>query len=95
MVRLTPRAAKDAIGGQKAGADGRTYLVAHVRAVPEKGAANAALEKLLANWLGVPPSTVSVIAGATSRMKTVLVAGDAADLGARLATILPEHSGRA
>jgi uncharacterized protein YggU (UPF0235/DUF167 family) len=62
-------------------------------AVPEKGAANAALEKLLASWLGVPPSTVSVIAGTTSRMKTVLVAGDAADLEARPATILPEHSG--
>lgn len=95
LVRLTPRAGKDAIDGQKAGADGRAHLIARVRAVPEKGAANAALEKLVAGWLGVPPSTVSVIAGSTSRLKTVFVAGDMADLTTRLSTLLPEHSGRA
>jgi uncharacterized protein YggU (UPF0235/DUF167 family) len=53
-----------------------------VRAVPEKGAANAALEKLLAKALGLPASTVSVVAGGTSRLKTVRVPGDPASLAA-------------
>jgi uncharacterized protein len=88
FFRLTPRAARNAICGQKVGADGKTYLVAHVRAVPEKGAANVALEKLVAGWLGVPPSTVSLVAGSTSRMKTVFVAGDPDDLTGRLSTLL-------
>jgi uncharacterized protein YggU (UPF0235/DUF167 family) len=43
--------------------------------VPEKGRANTALEVLLAKALGVPKSAVSVIAGGTSRLKSVRVAG--------------------
>lgn len=95
LVRLTPRAAKDAIDGQKVGADGRAHLIARVRAVPEKGAANAALEKLVAGWLDIPQSTITVTAGSTSRVKTILVVGDAADLAVRLSALLPEHSGGA
>jgi uncharacterized protein YggU (UPF0235/DUF167 family) len=59
-------------------------LKARVRATPEKGAANAALEALIARVLGVPKSSVSVIAGGTSRLKTVTIAGDAEHLGATL-----------
>lgn len=77
FVRLTPRAARDAIGNVDEGAQGRFHLSARVRAVPEKGAANAALEKLVAGFLGVPQSAVCVIAGTTARLKTVRVAGDA------------------
>jgi uncharacterized protein YggU (UPF0235/DUF167 family) len=80
FVRLTPKSSSDALEGQAAAADGSTHLKARVRAVPEKGAANAALEKLLARALGVPASTVSVVAGGTSRLKTVRVTGDAASL---------------
>ena len=76
-MRLTPRAAKDAIASVNDRADGRAYLGAHVRAVPEKGAANAALERLVAGFMGVPPSKVSVTAGTTARLKTVHVAGQA------------------
>ena len=52
------------------------WLAARVRADAEKGKANQALEKLIADWLGVSPSQVSVVGGATSRLKTVSVAGD-------------------
>ena len=76
FVRLTPKSARDAIEGVEAGADGRAFLKARVRAVPEKGKANQALEKLLASALGVPASSVSVVAGGTARVKTVRVAGD-------------------
>lgn len=58
-------------------------VAAWVRAVPEKGAANAALERLVADWLAVPASWVSVEAGGKSRVKTVLVRGDPAALAVK------------
>jgi uncharacterized protein YggU (UPF0235/DUF167 family) len=61
-------------------ADGRSHLKARVRAVPEKGAANAALEKLVAKALGVPASNVSVSAGGTARLKVLHIGGDPAAL---------------
>ncbi|RRH94642.1 DUF167 domain-containing protein [Mesorhizobium tamadayense] len=79
-VRLTPKAAVDRIEGVETAADGRSHLKARVRAVPEKGAANAALERLVAKALGVPGSAVSVVAGGTSRLKTLRILGDAAVL---------------
>src|SRR6476620_951462 len=75
-VRLTPRAASDAIEGEKRLADGRSVLAARVRAVPEKGRANAALLRLLAEACGVAPSRVTLVAGASSRLKTVCIQGD-------------------
>lgn len=86
-VRLTPKSAKDAIEGVETTADGRSHLAARVRAVPEKGAANAALEKLLAVALGMPKKSVSVVAGGTSRLKTVRIAGDVDEISARLAAL--------
>lgn len=80
FVRLTPKSPIDALEGAAQAADGSTHLKARVRAVPEKGAANAALEKLLAKALGAPLSTVKVVAGGTSRLKTVRITGDAAAL---------------
>lgn len=82
-VRLTPRASRDAVEGIGAVADGAA-LLARVRAVPEKGAANAALECLLADWLGVPAGTVAVRSGAKSRVKTVAVTGPADTLERRI-----------
>ncbi|MGD9502903.1 MAG: DUF167 family protein, partial [Methyloceanibacter sp.] len=49
-VRLTPKSSRDAIEGL-AEFGGETVLKARVRAVPEAGRANAALEKLIADWL--------------------------------------------
>ena len=51
-------------------------LKARVRALPEAGRANDALETLIAKWLGVPPSTVTVAYGGKSRLKQVAVAGE-------------------
>jgi len=79
-VRLTPKAALDRTEGIETTADGRSHLKARVRAVPENGAANAALERLMAKALGVPASAVSVVAGGTSRLKTLRVVGDPAEL---------------
>ncbi|ANT48945.1 DUF167 family protein [Mesorhizobium amorphae] len=76
FVRLTPKAALSRLEGVETAADGRSHLKARVRAVPENGAANAALEKLVAKALGVPVSAVSVVAGGTARLKTLRIAGD-------------------
>lgn len=77
FVRLTPKAAMDRL---ETSADGRGHLKARVRAVPENGAANQALERLVAKALGVPRSAVSVAAGGTARLKTLRVLGDPAAL---------------
>ena len=76
FIRLTPKAACDRIDGLETTADGRSYLKARVRVVPEKGAANAALEKLFGRALGVPASAVSVLAGGAARLKVLRVIGD-------------------
>ncbi|MGX8011304.1 DUF167 family protein [Mesorhizobium sp. ORM8.1] len=83
FVRLTPKAALDRIDGLEATDDGRSHLKARVRAVPENGAANAALERLLAKTLAVPASSVSVVAGGTSRLKTLRILGEPATLVGR------------
>ncbi|RUV13524.1 DUF167 family protein, partial [Mesorhizobium sp. M1A.F.Ca.IN.022.04.1.1] len=75
FVRLTPKAAVDRIEGIETAADGRSHLKARVRAVPENGAANTALERMMAKALGVPGSAVSVVAGGTSRLKTLRIWG--------------------
>jgi|TARA_Y100001001_G_scaffold148797_2_gene158041 hypothetical protein len=73
FVRVQPRASRAGFDGARAGTDGRIRLAARVRAAPDKGAANTELCALTAKTLGVPKSTVSVIAGATQREKTLLV----------------------
>jgi uncharacterized protein len=86
-VRLTPRGGRDAIEGITRLSDGRTALAARVRAVPENGAANAALLKLLAGTLAYPPGALSLAAGATSRLKTVRIAVAYQEVGERLAQL--------
>lgn len=88
QVRLTPRGGRDSIEGIEVLANGRAVLKARVRAVQEKGAANAGLEALLARALVVPKSAVSVVAGGTSRLKTVEVMGDASRLAKKMEELL-------
>ncbi len=87
FVRLTPRASREAVDGVETTADGRAHLAARVRAVPEKGAANEALEKLIASMLELPRRSVSVTAGATARLKTLRVTGDPDEIQFRLAKL--------
>jgi YggT family protein len=76
-VRLTPRGGRDAIEGIESRADGRAVLKARVRAAPFEGEANDALCRLLARALDIPPRDVAIAAGATARIKRVLVKGQA------------------
>lgn len=83
-VRLTPRSSRDEIVGVEDHGGDRVLKV-RVRALPEAGRANAALETLIARWLGMPPSTVSVAEGGKSRLKQVAVTGDAGALSRLIA----------
>jgi uncharacterized protein (TIGR00251 family) len=87
-VRLTPRGGRDAIEGMEQRADGQCVLKTRVRAAPTEGEANAALVKLLAHSLGIPPRNVSLVAGATSRIKRVTITGDGPTLAAALEKIV-------
>lgn len=78
-VRLTPKAATDRIDGIDRDAGGRCHLRARVRALPQDGAANDALVRLIAKALRIPKSALTLASGATARIKTLHVNG-AADL---------------
>ena len=77
-VRLTPKASRDAIGRRERLADGNEVVIAHVRALPADGEANAALESLVAKAAGVAKSRVAVVSGKTSRVKLLRLEGEAA-----------------
>jgi uncharacterized protein len=68
-VRLTPRSGRTELQRYENG-----VLHARVTAPPVDGAANTALISLLANLLGVPKSSVSIVSGASSREKKVAIA---------------------
>jgi uncharacterized protein YggU (UPF0235/DUF167 family)/uncharacterized protein YggT (Ycf19 family) len=86
-VRLTPKSARDELDGVGLQADGKCYLKARVRAVPQDGEANAALVRLVAKTLGLPAASVEVASGATSRLKTLALTGDAGALETALARL--------
>lgn len=88
-VRLTPKSSRDAVKGLEEGPDG-PVLGVRVRAVPEKGKANTALTKLIATWIGVPRSSVTLIAGSKSRYKRLQVAGDPDELVARIGDLMAD-----
>jgi uncharacterized protein len=80
-VRLQPRARRDEIVGERAGA-----ILIRVAAPPIDGKANDALCRLLAKRVGVAPSNVRVLRGQSARDKVVRIEGlDEAAVRAALA----------
>lgn len=86
-VRVTPRGGRDAIDGVETLSDGKRVLKVRVRAVPEDGAANEGARRLLAKALRIPASAVRLETGATARLKTFLISGDATALAGQLALL--------
>ncbi len=78
MARLTlkvvPGASREGIAGWLGDA-----LKVRVTAPPEKGRANAAVEALVADALGVPRDCVRVVAGGASPRKVLEIRGLSAD----------------
>jgi hypothetical protein len=71
-VKVIPRAAASRVAGIRDGA-----LLVRVAAPPEKGKANEELRAVLARALGIPKSAIELVAGASSRRKTVSVPSEA------------------
>jgi uncharacterized protein len=86
-VRLTPRAGHDSIDGIVRLSDGSPVLRVRVAAAPTEGEANDALARLLARTLRVAPRDVTLVGGATSRTKRMLIKGDAGAAAAVLEKI--------
>jgi uncharacterized protein (TIGR00251 family) len=79
-LRVVPGARRDGV----LGFHGEALKVA-VRAPPERGRANEAVLELIADYVGVPRTHVSLERGAASRDKLVRITGIAPDeLGRRL-----------
>jgi uncharacterized protein len=83
-VRLTPKGGRDAIEGIGVLSDGRPILKLRVRAAASEGDANAALVRLIATAMRVPPRDVILAAGATGRIKRLVISGDGPTLIAAL-----------
>ncbi len=73
-MRVQPRAKRDEIAGQRAGA-----LLVRVTAPPVEGRANEAVRKLIARRLRIAPTRVAIARGAGSREKLVRVDGLGSD----------------
>jgi len=69
-VRVTPRASRDAILGERDGT-----LKVRLTAPPVDDRANDALRRLLAESLNAPISAVRIVAGEKSRTKRVAIEG--------------------
>jgi uncharacterized protein len=69
-VRVSPRASRDAIEGEYAGA-----LKVRLTAPPVDDRANGALRRFLAERLKVPVSAVRILSGEKSRNKRVHISG--------------------
>ena len=82
-VRLTPKSSSDRVEGICDSVEGPA-LAARVRAVPADGQANGALERLIADWLDLAKSSVSLTAGQKSRVKTVTISAEPGAMVARL-----------
>lgn len=69
-VHVQPRASRNEIVGLHGAA-----LKVRLQAPPVEGAANEALAALIADRLGLPRRAVRIVAGATSRSKTIEIEG--------------------
>jgi len=84
-VKVIPRSRRAGIDGMR---DGR--LVVRVTAPPVDGAANDAAIETLAGALDLPRRALRIVAGASSRHKTIEVTSpDAAAIAARLRLLRP------
>ena len=88
-LRVTPGAGRNAISGRVEMPPGEWRLKVSVTAPPEDGKANEAVIRLLAKAWRLPKTSFRVIAGATDRNKLFHIAGDAAELMARLQPLMP------
>lgn len=82
-VYVQPGSKQDQFAGQY-----RSSLKVKIRSKAADGAANKALCKFLADYLGIAKSNVQIVRGASSRQKSVEIIGDPAVLTKALENLL-------
>ena len=85
-VKVQPKSRRPGLHGTTPAADGERLRIGVTEAA-EGGRATRAACATLADALGLAPSSVRLSLGATSREKTLHVAGDPAALGRKLAAL--------
>jgi uncharacterized protein YggU (UPF0235/DUF167 family) len=87
-LRISVRARTGAPRDRAGGRYGEGWLLVSVGARPVDGAANRAIESVLAAAFGVARSAVTVVSGRASRSKVVAIDGDPVALRDRLDALL-------
>jgi uncharacterized protein (TIGR00251 family) len=82
-VKVQPKSRRPGLQGRAPAVEGERLRIG-VSEAAEDGRANRAACATLARALGVPASAVAVVAGLTSRDKTIRIDADPATIGPRL-----------
>lgn len=69
-LKVVPASSRDCVAGWL-----EDVLKVRVRAAPERGKANAAVEELLADALAISPDAVRIVSGMTTARKTAEISG--------------------
>ncbi|MGV3651010.1 MAG: DUF167 family protein [Devosia sp.] len=88
VLRVTPNAGADRIEAIETRDDGTCVLRVRVRAVPDRGRANAAVLSLLADRLGLPRTSLAIVSGETARIKHVAITGDPSVLAEKMMALI-------
>lgn len=70
-LKVVPNSSKNEI----CGIYNKDFIKVKITKAPESGKANKECEKFFANYLGIRKKDVSVVAGHTTTLKTLLLAG--------------------
>ncbi len=72
-IKVLPKSPKNEVVEILEDADGEKTIKIRIKAVPEKGKANAELIKFLSKELGVPRDKISIISGKTEQLKLIRI----------------------
>ena len=87
-LRVTPGARQAGIRGVQDVGEGRVALAVAVRAKAQDGKANKAVIALIANAIGIAPARISLLTGASARLKSLHLAGDPQSLARSVSALL-------
>jgi uncharacterized protein (TIGR00251 family) len=83
-VKAVPKSSKNEVIGIVGG-----RMKVAVRAVPQNGEANRAVEEVVAAFFAVKKSDCAVVAGHKSSLKTLFITGDAEELRRFIENLIP------
>lgn len=72
-IKVLPKSPKNEVVEILDDADGEKTIKIRIKAIPEKGKANAELIKFLSKELSVPRDKISIISGKTEQLKLIRI----------------------